>query len=186
MITYLSANAILAEVWSLGTSFTNRLFPFSTKWITVNIRSALINVILNACTVNYTISIIASCTLSHNIPSSAVITDSNTDLISIENVSYWTLSTNMICPVSASLSGRISRDSKAASICANDVAFIAVLANSNSWVIMFALLIYRAADSIVIEDVSLWAFGADSVSPGLAAKVIVDQFDKCRVIVFRT
>jgi hypothetical protein len=186
MITYLSANAILVEEWSMGTSFTDILFPFSTKWITVNISSALINAILNACTINYTISIIASCALSRIIPSSAVITDSNTDFIRIENVSYWTLSTDVVCPIGASLSGRARWGSKATSICANNVAFIAILTNSNSWVILLALFVYRTADSVVIEDISLWAFGADSVSPGLTAKVIVDQFDKCRVIVFRT
>lgn len=48
-----------------------------------------------------------------------------------------------------------------------------------------AVLVNFAADSIVVEHISLRAFNAVSVGPGLASEVVVDELDEVGVVEFR-
>jgi hypothetical protein len=66
----------------------------------------------------------------------------------------------------------------------NTISFITGFTNSNSSVEIPTLRMYFAANSVFIEIVMVRTLDTDSVVPSFAAKVIIEDFDKFRVLQF--
>lgn len=160
------------------------VLPLGAKRIGLNIMSVWL-FCEDARAVDDSKAVVAAGALSVRAPLSAVVADGHADVVRVGEVADRTLSACLALPFRTAVVLGVGRSCLAASVGTYGISSVAELADSNIRVELLAVLIYEAADSLLVEDVSGGALGTASVGPVFAAEVVVDEFEEAGVVVFR-